>query len=71
MTEWDLGFRFSKFRLFVHGYRSKSVVCGGEGCSRLPHCPCSVKKQCGEAGRERKHAKEKESQPQAEYTEVF
>lgn len=48
--------------------RSKSVVCGGEGCCRLPSCPCSVKKQCGEERRESKGAKE-ESLLHVEYTE--
>lgn len=68
MTGWDLDFRALRFSFFVHDYRSESVACGGES-SRLPHCPCSVKKQCGEAGRERKRAKEKESQPQVEDTQ--
>lgn len=71
MTEWDLDVRSSKFRFFVHGRRSESVGCGGEECSRFPHCPCSVKKQRGEAGGEQKRAKEKESQPQVEYTKSF
>lgn len=38
---------------------------------RADSCPCLVEKQCGEEGRERKGAQEKESQPQVEYTKAF
>lgn len=70
MTEWDLDFRSSKSRLFVRDCRSQSV-CGGGGCSGLPTSPCPVKKQYGEAGRERKGAKEEESQSQVESSKSF